>query len=152
MKRDEAFLETLRGEGDDWARAKRRAFRSLCRDFDDADSIPTSTLLRQIAEGRLDDRLGEWKAVFQEVLRQWLGFEMEAEAARTEPFGSFGWWFQPFAPLLVVFHKWGVGWAGPGIMVLIAIAALLTSPLMRKKSSGEPPADDDGDKPAEASA
>jgi Mn2+/Fe2+ NRAMP family transporter len=51
-----------------------------------------------------------------------------------------------------------IGWAGPGLMVVIGIAALLTSPLMRKGGSGEPPAgeggsgSDDEEQPAESVA
>ncbi|MEM7244216.1 MAG: hypothetical protein AAF533_02665 [Acidobacteriota bacterium] len=92
---EHAFFETWRHERGRRANAKRRVFASLCREHGGAAEIPTSTLLRQLERGQLDETLGEWKPLFAEVLRQWMGFRLEHEALASAPVLCLAWWVQP---------------------------------------------------------
>lgn len=90
----EGFLELLAREGGAWAPAKREAFLRICEACADADGLPSDVGLRQLERGQFDSRLDEdWRPVFRDTYRQWLGFRMEREFLRPAPPFSLRWWF-----------------------------------------------------------
>jgi hypothetical protein len=128
------FLGALQAQGGPWAPARRAAFVRICEAFADDRGLPTVTGLRQLEQGRLDERLGaDWKPVFVDVYRRWVGFRMEREFLEPARPLSPAWWFT--APPLVRTRIHGplsrlLSPAVGVLLLLVTLAALGLGPLL----------------------
>lgn len=115
-------------------RTRRRIFLRICEACADRRGLPTVAGLRRIEEGRFDERIGaDWKPLFIDVYRRWLGFRMEREFLEPVRPLSLAWWFT--APPIVRMRVHGAASRlfSPAIgvfVVLLLLAGLGLKPLL----------------------
>lgn len=113
---------------------RRKVFLRLCEACADRRGRPTVAGLRRIEEGRFDERIGaEWKPLFIDVYRRWLGFRMEREFLEPARPLSIAWWFTapPFVRMRV--HGGASRLFSPALgtlVVLVLLAGLGLKPLL----------------------
>lgn len=92
------FLELLAREGGQEARVRCEVFRRIVEAWAGAGGLPPVAGLRQLERGNYDARLPpEWKPVFVDVYRRWVGFRMDEEFAAGPPTLGLRWWLSPVA-------------------------------------------------------
>jgi len=114
--------------------ARRSVFLRLCEACADRNGRPTVAGLRRLEEGRYDESIGEdWKPLFVDVYRRWLGFRMEREFLEPARPLSIAWWFTAPAFVRVRVHGGLSRLFSPAVgtlLVLVLLAGLGLKPLL----------------------
>jgi hypothetical protein len=113
---------------------RRKVFLRLCEACADRQGRPTIAGLRRLDEGHFDERIGdEWKPLFIDVYRRWLGFRMEREFLEPARPLSVAWWFTAPPVVRMRVHGWASRLFSPAagtMLVVVLLAGLGFKPLL----------------------